>query len=62
MSEFEYHICNYCSHKKCQAYSCNMLEDLDIKLSCELDDYVDAIMPHLIKEWKKSNKIVKEYR
>lgn len=60
MSEFEYHICNYCSHKKCKAYSCNMLEDLDMELFCKIDDFVEDIMPKMVKEWRKNNKIVKE--
>lgn len=61
MSEFPYNICGYCSHKKCKAYNCNMLDELDTKLFRELDDYVDKILPQMIKDWKKSNKIVKEY-
>lgn len=61
MSEFIYHVCNYCSHKKCQAYNCNMLEDLDVELFCKLDEYVDKVLPKMIKDWKKTNKIVKEY-
>lgn len=62
MSEYQYSICAYCSHKKCKAYNCNMLEELDEVLYCKIDDYVDKILPQLIKEWKESNKIVKEYR
>lgn len=61
MSEYQYSICAYCSHRKCKAYSCNMLEELDMELFCKIDDYVDKILPQMIKEWKKNNKIVKEY-
>lgn len=38
-----------------------MLEELDMELYCKIDDYVDKILPQMIKDWKKSNKIVKEY-
>lgn len=39
-----------------------MLEELDDELFCKLDDYVDEILPQMIKDWKKNNKIVKEYQ
>ena len=61
MSEFPYNICVYCSHTKCKAYKCNMLEELDMELFCKIEDYVEKILPQMIKDWKKSNKIVKEY-
>lgn len=59
MSDYDFSVCEYCSHKKCKAYSCNMLDELEIELWKRFRAYEDSILPQMIKDWKKSNKIVK---
>lgn len=60
MTEFIFRICDYCTHKKCVAYTCNMREELEGKLLDRFDDLLDAELPMMMKEWKQSNRIVKE--
>ena len=61
MSVYHYSICDGCPHRKCKAYSCNMRDELDTELYTKFQEYEDIILPQMIKEWKKNNKIVKEY-
>ena len=61
MTDYYFDICNHCSRvEKCDAYTCNMRDELDEVVFKRFIDYEDELIPQLVKEWKKENKIVKQ--
>ena len=60
MTDYYFEICHHCPRKKCTAYSCNMKDELDEEVFSQLIDYENELVPQLIKEWMKKNKIVKQ--
>ena len=59
----EFCLCAHCPRKrKCSAYSCNMMKELDLDFIGAILDYEKEIGTKLIKEWMKTNKIVIDER
>lgn len=55
----EFCLCDHCPRRrKCSAYSCNMMKELDLDFVVAILDYKKEIGTKLIKEWMKTNKIV----